>query len=203
MKSYPVHRSHSPQPDWSRAHVLTDFCLPWDHKPPALTEFRALWDEAALHFRFDVVDHDLVLGDATTLKERVLDSDRVEIFFTSDLSLTPYYGFEMSPSGEALIYRAKHYREIDWEWTCPTLHLTASINESRYSVEGTLPLETLRALDVLKPNSREIFAGVFRADFALQTDGTLKRRWMPWVNPQTEKPDFHVPSAFGLWKLMD
>jgi hypothetical protein len=203
MKTYSVSRAESAQPDWSRAQVLTDFCLPWDHEAPAHTEFRALWNEASLHFRFDVIDHDLVLGTGASLKERVLDSDRVEIFFTPELSLTPYYGFEMSPSGEALIYRARHYREIDWDWTCPSLQLSTCIHESLYSVEGSIPIETLRDLQLLKPGSAQLWVGVFRADFIRQEDGTLKRRWMPWVNPQTEKPDFHVPSAFGRWQLMD
>jgi hypothetical protein len=128
MKHYPIHRTSGPTLDWSRAVCLTDFSLPWNvDLHPAATEFRALWDEEALHFCFDCIDHDLVLDDSATLKERVLDSDRVEIFFTTDLALAPYYGFEMSPRAEALIYKARHYREIDFDWTCPTLKLAAEI----------------------------------------------------------------------------
>ena len=203
MKTYTVRRNHAPTLDWSQAVPLTDFHLPWDDELPAPTEFRALWDDLDLHFRFAVTDHDLVLSSAATLKERVLDSDRVEIFFTPALSLQPYFGFEMSPQAEALIYSGRHYRQIDWSWTCPSLRLSAEISLPHYTVTGSLPLAALREMGVLKPDSREMLAGVFRADFSSKPDGSLKRRWMPWVIPESEKPDFHIPSAFGRWVLED
>jgi hypothetical protein len=204
MKHYPIHRTSGPTLDWSRAVCLTDFSLPWNvDLHPAATEFRALWDEEALHFCFDCIDHDLVLDDSATLKERVLDSDRVEIFFTTDLALAPYYGFEMSPRAEALIYKARHYREIDFDWTCPTLKLAAEIQGEHYTVSGSLPWSTLQEMGVIQKDARQLFAGVYRADFSREADGSLRRLWMPWVDPQTERPDFHVPGSFGVFELMD
>src|SRR5690349_18589468 len=105
MKRYRVRRrsaSREDDPDWSEAELLTDFCFPWEETPPLLTEFRALWDDERFHFRFDCADDDLVLGEAETSRDRVLGSDRAEIFLTPDLALTPYYGFEMEPRGEVL-----------------------------------------------------------------------------------------------------
>jgi hypothetical protein len=53
-------------------------------------------------------------------------------------------------------------------------------------------------LNVLKPGSREFFAGIYRAEFSHSPDGTIHSGWMPWVNPQTARPDFHVPASFGM-----
>lgn len=184
------------------AEPLTDFTFPWEERPAPLTEFRALWDDTHFHFRFDCVDEDLVLPDAHTVKDRVLGSDRVEIFFAADLSLKPYYCLEMSPRGDVLAYEASFYREMNWAWQCAGLQLTTHIEGDRYAVTGSLPLDTLRALNVLKPGSNEFFAGLYRAEFHSRPDGTVHTGWMPWVNPQTERPDFHVPASFGILELV-
>lgn len=205
MKKYPVHRLPQSLPwveDWTAAHCLTDFTLPWEPTVPPGTEFRALWDEQSLHFRFDCVDHDLVLGKGVSLKERVLGADRVEIFFTPELSLDPYYAFEMSPQAEALVYAARSYRQYDWDWQCPELEIKASIQATGYQVQGRLPLAVLRELGVLKAGSNQFYAGVYRAEFSHKPDGSIHSGWMPWVNPQTERPDFHTAASFGVLELL-
>jgi len=202
MKRYSVrHTSVSPL-DLSVAEVLTDFTFPWEKRTAPHTEFRALWDETRLHFRFDCVDDDLVLPNGPTAKDRVLGSDRVEIFFAPDLSLKPYYCLEMSPRGDVLAYEASFYREMNWEWQCAGLQLTTKIEGTRYTVTGSLPLNTLRALKVLKPGSQEFITGLYRAEFHHRADGTVHSGWMPWVNPKTERPDFHVPASFGMFTLL-
>jgi hypothetical protein len=57
----------------------------------------------------------------------------------------------------------------------------------------------LRDLGVLR--GHEMFAGLYRAEFHHKPDGTVHSGWMPWVNPRTEKPDFHVPASFGVLEL--
>lgn len=199
---YQVRRINHAGLDWNHAVQLTDFTFPWDSTPPPHTCFRALWNEENLLFRFDCVDEDLVLGEGDTLKDRVLGSDRVEIFCAPDLSLDPYYAFEISPLGEILAYRARHYRQYDWEWTCPELEVKAKIDGKNYQVQGTLPMAVLRHLNILKPGATEFYTGVFRAEFSRRKDGSIHSGWMPWVNSQTERPDFHVPTAFGVFELV-
>lgn len=184
--------------NWSEALMLNDFTFAWESRATPQTEFRALWDDERLHFRFDCVDDDLVLPDGSTAKDRVLGSDRVEIFFAPDLSLKPYYCLEMSPRGDVLAYKAEFYRQMDWNWQCDGLQLDAHIEGNRYSVTGCLPLDTLRDLNALKPDSSEVIAGIYRAEFHRKPDGTIHSGWMPWVNPHTERPDFHVPASFGV-----
>jgi hypothetical protein len=136
------------------------------------------------------------------LRQRVLDSDRVEIFLTPDLSLSPYYGFEMAPSGEVLAYRARHYRQFDRDWSSDGLQFSGRLGERGYTVQGTIAMETLRTLNILKPGARELYAGVYRAEFSRNPDGSIHQGWMPWVNPRTERADFHVPESFGTFELV-
>ena len=203
MHRYRIRRapaSDATSPDWTQAEVLSAFTFPWEDTPAPLTEFRALWDDHSLHFRFDCHDADLVLPDGPTVKDRVLGSDRVEIFFAPDLTLASYHCLEMSPRGDALAYAAKFYREIDWTWQCPGLQLTAQITGPRYHVTGSIPLSTLRDLHLLRGN--EIHAGLYRAEFSHRPDGTVHSGWMPWVDPHTPTPDFHLPASFGILELV-
>ena len=201
MKKYQVKRTEAAELDWSTAELLDDFSFPWQAGPAPRTEFRALHDDEQLYFCFECIDDDLVLAEGESVRERVVGSDRVEIFFTPELSLNPYYCLEMAPRAEVLAYRCRLYRQFEWDWQCAGLVVGAKIDGRSYSVEGRLPLETLRALDVLKPGAREIYAGVYRGEFSHQPDGSVHFGWMPWVNPHTEKPDFHVPESFGRFVL--
>jgi hypothetical protein len=202
MKRYLVHAARAGV-DWSIASCLSDFSFPWEETAAAPTEFRALWTPERLHFRFDCVDQDLVLGTGRTEKERVLGSDRVEVFVAPDLQLAPYFCLEMAPSGERYGYRARSYRQFDDDFEFQGLQLNATIAGERYTVEGSLPLASLRELGVLPAGARELFAGVYRAEFSRRPGGGVHFGWMSWVDPNTEKPDFHVPSSFGVLELCD
>jgi hypothetical protein len=199
MKRYPV-RGVSGAVDWSVATPLTDFGFPWESKTPPSTELRALASDERLHFRFDCLDDDLVLGAGNTAKERVLGSDRVEIFLTPGLELNPYFCLEMAPNGDVYGYRARTYRKLDDDFQWRGLELATNITGARYTVEGSLPLTTLRELGVLKPGARELLAGLYRAEFSHSAEG-VHFGWMSWVDPRTELPDFHVPSSFGVLEL--
>ena len=204
MKRYRVHPVTTDDAilEWSAAETLADFSFAWEQRPAPPTEFRALWSDERLHFRFDCVDDDLVLGSGPTSKDRVLASDRVEIFFAPDLTLKLYFCFEMEPRGEVLAYRGESYRVFDWDWSCEGLQLSSGLEGSGYHVQGSLPMSALRAWQVLKPRATEFLAGVYRAEFSHRADGSVHSGWMPWVNPGTARPDFHVPGSFGVFELV-
>jgi hypothetical protein len=201
MKRYPVH-AVSGGVDWSQAACLSDFRFPWETTAPAPTEFRALHTATRLCFRFDCIDLDLVLGQGATEKERVLGSDRVEIFMTPDLELNPYFCLEMAPNGDRYGYRARTYRDFDDDFQWQGLELSCHVAGTLYTVEGSLPLATLRELGVLRRGERQLRAGVYRAQFSHLPEGGVHRGWMSWLDPETVKPDFHVPSSFGMFELM-
>lgn len=206
MKRYRVRQcSNATVPtdlDWSGAELLTDFSFPWEDTPPPHTEFRALWNDDRFFFHFDCTDEDIVLAPGEASAERVLGSDRAEIFLATDLSLQSYFGFEMAPSAEVHAYRAKHYRQFDRAWSCDGFEFTAQHAGRRYTVQGSITMHALRELKILKPNAREFFAGVYRAEFSRTADGSTHQGWMAWVNPNTERPDFHVPESFGVFELV-
>jgi hypothetical protein len=42
-----------------------------------------------------------------------------------------------------------------------------------------------------------LFTGVFRADYYKHISSAV--RWLSWIVPQSKEPDFHIPSAFGVF----
>ena len=194
-KNYQVKFSSSV--DWEDADILTDFSFPWLEKEAPRTEFRALWNGADFHFRFDVEDRDLVLDESGEPDRAVLGSDRVEIFFSPTAELSePYYGIEMEPRGGAYDYQGIYHRKFSPQWKMPGLEFLGKIREGDgYSVTGKIPVETLQELRCLTDG--EAVAGVYRAEFSHLPDGSIREDWISWVDPETVTPDFHVPSSFG------
>ncbi len=187
-------------PGWQLAHVLTDFSFPWTKRTPPATEFRALWNEQHLYFRFDVTDADVVLGEGANAMEKVIGSDRVEIFFSTGPDLNPYYGIEIDPRGEVLDYEATYHRNLNFEWSCDGLVTQSSLNDFGYVAEGLIPIATLRKLGCLHQDEagQYLLAGLYRAEFSRSPDGeSVIEDWMSWVDPEVASPDFHVPSSFG------
>ena len=195
---------HGGDPGWQSAHVLTDFSFPWIKRTPPATEFRALWDEQYLYFRFDVTDTDVVLGDGAYAKEKVLGSDRAEIFFSTGPHLNPYYGLEIDPRGEVLDYEATYHRQMNWAWSCDGLVVETSLRKFGYIVEGLLPRSTFRKLGCLHQDDEGFYlcAGLYRAEFSHDpAGGSVIEDWMSWVDPEVSSPDFHVPTSFGTLRL--
>ncbi len=183
--------------NWADADVLTDFSFPWLEREAPGTKFRALWNDDHFHFRFEVVDDDLVLDESGESDMAVLGSDRVEIFFspTEDLS-EPYYGMEMEPRGEVYDYIGVFHRKFGPEWKMPGLEFSGEIREGDgYTVTGKIPMASLVELNCLQDGVA--ITGVYRAEFSHLPDGEIQEDWISWVDPEVEVPDFHVPSSFG------
>ncbi len=197
MKTYPV--SYSPSLDLGVATCLSDFSFPWREGSCPSTEFRAVWNEESFAFSFKVADKDFVLPDHTHSGEGALGSDRVELFFATSPELkTPYYGAEMDPSGRVYDYAATFYREIDPSWRFSSLRFHGEIRTEGYDLHGKFAMSELRDLDLVQDGM--IIAGVYRAEFSHDKEGTIQD-WISWIDPATEKPDFHVPSSFGKFVL--
>jgi hypothetical protein len=194
--------------DAGDGELLTDFSFPWIEREVPATEFRARWTpgDQRLHFCFDVVDDDIVLGEGEDSKAQVIGSDRVELFFAVDESLSRYYALEMDPRGVVLDYAAKFHREMDWQWSIDDLELETDMREDGYSVVGSLSLDELNRLGCVHSDSdggRYLIAGAYRAEFHRDADGKVIEDWIAWVDPQVPTPDFHVPSSFGRFLLAE
>ncbi|MCB9014029.1 MAG: endoxylanase [Bacteroidales bacterium] len=180
---------------WSGCEVLTDFSYPWHGEPAPSMVFRALHDKRYLFFRFDVIDSEIHIEKSSTDKMAVLESDRVELFFRRDSDMKPYFGLEMDPSGRLLDYKAGFYREFDYSWRWKGIEIQSEYTVNGYCVRGRITLDSLKALELLKKGKIE--TGIFRGKCLLNESNNKEFKWISWVRPESEKPDFHIPSAFG------
>jgi hypothetical protein len=186
---------------WDRCEEIKPLHEPWQQRKKGSTRFRAGYDEAYFYFRFLVTDSLLVSVDGNA-EIAVAGGDRVEMFFAADSTLKEYYCLEISPQGRVLDYRAAHYRQFDDAWDLEGLEVSASPHAKGYQVSGRIPMAFFSTLlgkrGPLKGSS--IHAGVFRADKTGPgaSDGF---NWYSWIMPQSPKPDFHIPSAFGIFRF--
>lgn len=191
-------------PIWEQANVNTDFSFPWEKQSPPKTSFRALFDDDYFYFRFDVEDDNILTYVKDDHKMEVVNSDRVEIFFRSDQNLDPYYCLEMDARGRILDYQTRYYRQFDYGWQWPgteDLIVKAFEKEKTYVVEGAISLSSLEELGLLKNNVLE--AGLYRGYCLNLPEPQAQFKWISWVKPNSETPDFHIPSSFGILRLED
>jgi hypothetical protein len=189
---------------WEMANVNSDFSYPWENEKAPVTNFRALHDDEYFYFRYDVEDENVLTFVDEDHKMEVVHSDRVEIFFRQNEKLNPYYCLEMDARGRVLDYVTKFYRDFDYEWSWPEskdLNVKASVNAHGYVVEGAIKLSSLEELGLIK--NRVLEAGLYRGYCMNLPIGEAEAdlRWISWVKPDSEDPDFHIPSSFGKLKL--
>ena len=199
MKIYEVRFSE--ELEVKEGALLEGFSCPWKSGEIPGTQFRAVWNNEFLKFHFEVEDHDLVLAEHTDSGEAALGSDRVELFFASSSDLTtPYYGAEMDPRGKVYDYEGLYHRQINPEWSFQSLSYSGTFIDGGYTVEGTFAISELEQLGCLSEG--EMITGVYRAEFSHGDGDSVINDWICWVDPETEVPDFHVPSSFGKFKLV-
>lgn len=186
---------------WQTAPVLADFQYPWAAGTPSPTRFQALHSEDHFYFRFQAVDAELNAIVVDNEQMEVAGSDRVEIFFRRDAHLSPYYCLEMDYLGRVLENSAVYHRQMDYDWRWPPgLETEAQVSPDGYEVRGRISKASLQELGLLRQNRLEV--GLFRADYRqIPGKDELEVSWISWVNPAVAKPDFHVPSAFGILQL--
>lgn len=188
---------------WTKANVLSDFVYPWEKETPRPTKFRALHDDEWLYCLFEVTDDKINIHQETGHKSDVVSSSRAEIFFKIDDRLAPYYCLEIDPLGRVLDYKASYYRNYEMNWSWPAEHLIVKTSEWKdgYTIELALSKRSLRELGLLTGNTLQ--AGLYRADCPFAAPGDAHFRWISWVKPDSDTPDFHIPSSFGVFHLQD
>lgn len=188
---------------WAGAVWLQDFSDPWHDEAAPLTHFRALWDDDNFYFIFRADDDEIICPKEDNEEMNAVNSDRVEIFFKIDDRMDPYYSLEMDALGRVFDSRGIYPRRIDhtWDWPEKELELSTTIDATGYWLEGRISINSLRQLGLIQPDGK-IKAGLFRGDYRKGTADKVSIRWISWIKPDSEKPDFHIPSAFGELKLM-
>lgn len=183
---------------WELANSLTDFSSPWRTLQDTETEFRALWDGDNLYFMFKVVDSHIHVDKKYSGNESINVSDRVELFFRQNDSLNPYYCLEIDPTPRIMDFRAFPNRAFDFDWNWPENHLTVKSHSGPdgFIVEGKISMASLKKLNLI--HDQAIETGIFRAKYVKVDASTYEPIWITWVNPETETPDFHIDSSFGV-----
>lgn len=193
-------------PAWQQATTHSNFSYPWREEEAPSTSFKALWDDENFYFLYFAVDDEIITKIDTSLNEEMqaVNSDRVEIFFKSDDKMNPYYALEMDALGRVLDTEGRYYRDVDFDWDWPSgeLVVKASKNETGYFVEGSISLESLRNLGMLG-DDRVLQAGLYRGEYLTNVQQETKVKWISWIMPDSEKPDFHIPSSFGRLHLVE
>ncbi|MEY3499852.1 MAG: hypothetical protein RL308_1521 [Bacteroidota bacterium] len=186
---------------WDKANILLDFCSPWDSDEIKKIEFKALWSKDTFFFRFKVNDSEIHIDTTDNYIDSINNSDRVELFFRTNDSLDPYYCLEIDPTPRIMDFKAHPNKQFDfaWNWSSKDIKVKSSIVKNAFTVEGAISITSLTKLGLIKDGKIE--AGIYRAKYNKQKDGSYMPTWITWVNPNTELPNFHTSSSFGVLLL--
>ena len=167
------------------AAAIDGLHAPWDGLDDE-TVFRCFTDRELFYFVYEVKEETLTLTEPFTGERDVDPEDRVEIFFSPREEMDVYYCAEIDPMGHVMDYKAKYYRDFDYEWDFSTLEVLPKISEGRYTVAGKVSKAELEELGIDLKGFR---MGIFRADF--REDGSVN--WYSAVPTEDKSPDFHKP----------
>lgn len=187
---------------WNKSELLIDFVSAWANNKLEKIEFRSLWDTEKIYFCFKVYDSQVHIDKKNDSFDCIGNSDRVELFFRTDTTLSPYYCLEIDPTPRIMDFMAYPNRNFnfDWDWPKKDLIVKSQINTDSFTVEIAISISSLKALNLIKDNKIE--TGIFRAKYYEQENATFEPVWISWINPNTEIPDFHTSTAFGILNLM-
>ncbi len=187
---------------WKKASELTDFTYPWRAETAPTTTFKALYNDTYFYFLYRATDPEIITKERGLGERDAVESDRVEIFFKADDKMNPYYSLEMDALGRVLDTKGQFYRKVDFDWDWPAGHLVlkAMTDQEGYWVEGRISFESLRELGMYK-DDQVLKAGLYRGEYVTNAKDQEETKWISWVHPDSEKPDFHIPSSFGVLKL--
>jgi hypothetical protein len=189
-------------PIWKQANLHENFTYPWRSETPPPTQFKSLYNDDYFYFLYRANDDYVHLDKSGRGEMDAVDSDRVEIFFKADDKMNPYYALEMDALGRILDTKGVYHRKIDFDWNWPAGHLIvkASIDDNGYFVEGAISFESLRSLGLYKDDFI-LKAGLYRGEYIKNHKGEIDTKWISWIKPDSETPDFHIPSSFGILEL--
>jgi uncharacterized protein (DUF362 family) len=182
-------------PVWSHAPAVT-----WDtdyagHKTPETTEARFVYGPDGLYVLWNVHDTGLFTDKSRPTnvpRDKLYDEDCVEIFLTPDKTHPArYFETEVGPFGHYLDAAVDlEKKKSDTSWSSG-----ARIAVSQDAMKKAAVIEAkLTAPDIvraLKPGAT-LPLGLYRMEGA-----PPHRKYLAWSPPLTDKPNFHVPEAFG------
>lgn len=164
--------------------------------PERQARARAIWSQENLCIRFDCPQHEpLVLSSEPQTIQKTIDlweRDVCEIFIAPNINEPQrYFEFEAAPTGEWLdlkIHQMADNRETEWEYSSG-MTVAARVEDERVTIVMRIPFEAFGRV----PQTGERWrANLFRCIGAGN-----ERGYLAWQPTRTERPNFHVPRAFG------
>jgi len=161
---------------------------------------RLLWSNEFLFARFDCRQREpLIVADApdiTREADKLWERDVCEIFVAPDEKRPErYFEFEVAPTGEWLDYailQLPDRRETDTGYDSG-IETAVLIEEDFYAVAFKIGWQAFGKI----PRAGDCWLGnLFRCAGA-----NAATRYLAWQPTRTEKPNFHVPAAFGIFKF--
>lgn len=181
--------------EWKNSSIINNLKSPWNIYENDRTEFRCFFSDKFFNFSFKVLDNELkYIRDFD--KKYVIKGDRVELFFSPNLTLKEYYCLEISPQGIIYDYLANYYRIFDDTWSFFGCEVVSQISREGYIVEGKILIAEFERLflDIYKG----FYMGIYRADCTVIGESF---DWFTWKDPKTDVPDFHIPETFQYCRL--
>jgi hypothetical protein len=195
---------------WKQAAAVSDFHFNWwktGEKEPTIAKL--LWDDENLYVSYYCHDKNI----SAKVVERhgpVSLDDSVEAFISPNVGkIRNYYGFEINVIGTMLNF-------IRADWYKGPFHWEPSGVRYRTSFHG-LPLKNDSAADnhwILElaipfknfekdaPNTPPRDGDTWRLNLN-RAGGTTNAQYSTWSPVATEKPNFHVPEAFGSVRFVN
>ncbi|MBX3291629.1 MAG: hypothetical protein KF881_01920 [Acidobacteria bacterium] len=159
-------------------------------------DVRMLWSDENFYVRFDCEQSEpLTASTEPVLDRKVMqlwDRDVCELFLAPDRNEPRrYFEFEVAPTGEWLdlaIDLTSGERVTDWDYHSG-MEAAAKIEDGRVLMAMKIPWEAFGR----KPKAGDVWLGnIFRCVGEGESRG-----YLAWQPTMTERPNFHVPEAFG------
>lgn len=163
---------------------------------------RAIWSQEALCIRFDCLQHEpLVVSNEPQTEHKTIalwERDVCEIFISPNANEPEkYFEFEAAPTGEWLdlaIHQMADNRETDWEYKSG-MTIATRVEGERVTICMRIPFEAFGKTP--KPGDR------WRANLFRCVGAGEDRGYLAWQPTRSERPNFHVPKAFGWLRFVD
>jgi uncharacterized protein (DUF362 family) len=163
------------------------------------TKVRARWNERALYLRFDLENAGLNVDRGRPIdveREGLYNEDCVE-FFLAPKPTEPnkYYEVELGPFGHFFDLAVEKGTRLksDIQWSSGlTVKTRQDVPARTAIIEAKLTAKEI--VSALQTDAR-LPLGLFRME------GKAPRKYLAWSPARTEKPNFHLPHAFGTLQL--
>jgi alpha-galactosidase len=186
--------------EWQRASPVV-FSSDWrgeNPDPERQTEVRILWSRQTLYLRFECRYRELYVfedSEPNGRRDHLWDRDVAEAFLQPDPSRVQFYReFEVSPNGMWIDLDIFPGGLADLK---SGLQRSVTVNQDLHTWAAELSIP-IRALTLQFDPSK-----IWRANFYRVEGSKEPRDYLAWQPTHSPKPNFHVPSAFGILRFGD